>query len=775
MFERRIFELEGTVQGVGLRPFIYRLALENKLGGWIRNSSSKVILCVEGKSSGIDIFLEKLPSNLPSSARISAANCVKTEKINSCSGFFEIKDSSSDDAARAVIPSDMAICEKCSAEILNPSNRRYAYPFTTCTACGPRYTVIDSMPYDRERTGMSVFPLCPDCGAEYENPADRRFHAESIACPECGPRVSLHDASSLPLNGKNPVMKARKMLADGKILALRGIGGYQLAADAFNSTAVKVLRQRKNRPHKPFAVMMRDIRTVRKFCELSAEAEKLLLSPQSPIVILELRKPPSEEVPLDLLAPDASTLGVMLPNSPLHKLLFEQLDGDAVPPFEMLVMTSGNRGGEPIAISNAEAFERLRAIADFFLVHDREIKLRNDDSIVAFQCGMPQIWRRARGYAPEPFRLGKSLKKCVLAMGAELKNTIALGYDNEIVVSPHVGDLETPEALDGLIEIIEKFPAFLSKKPELIAVDLNPDMHSSVIGRRKALQLGVPLLEVQHHHAHALSCMAEHNLEKSLALVFDGTGLGTDGKIWGAELLEILPGRFIRHATFSEVPLPGGDAAVRVPARQLAGRFYSAGIDFSNEWRTKLQVSETESAIWPQQCAEALNAPLCHAAGRLFDAFAALLGIAPDFVTYEGQAAVRLEALAVGKDFQSSRIPELPFDSVEKNNMLFIDWGPLFRKYSSPDALSGYRPADLALGFHHAVASAALKMLEYAASKSEINDVVLSGGVFMNRLLDNILVPEIRKMGFNAHIHHKIPPNDGGISLGQAFWAGELM
>ncbi|OGV51944.1 MAG: carbamoyltransferase HypF [Lentisphaerae bacterium GWF2_44_16] len=773
MFERKIFELEGTVQGVGLRPFIYRLALENKLGGWIRNSSGKVILCVEGKSPDIGIFLEKLLSNLPSSARISAANCVKNEKIEFFSDVFEIKDSSSDDEARAVIPSDMAICEKCSAEILNPSNRRYAYPFTTCTACGPRYTVIDSMPYDRERTGMSVFPLCPDCLAEYENPADRRFHAESIACPRCGPELSLYNADAVLLPEKNPVTKAREILSEGKILALRGIGGYQLAADAFNRETIETLRQRKKRPHKPFAVMMRDVCTIRKFCELSGDAEKLLLSHQSPILILDIRKAISEKVPLELLSPDALTLGVMLPNSPLHKLLFEQLPGDAVPPFEMLVMTSGNRGGGPIAISNAEAFERLSGIADFFLAHDRDIRLRNDDSIVIFQNGIPQIWRRARGYAPEPFRLGKNLNKSVLAMGAELKNTIALGYDNEIVISPHVGDLGTPEALDGLIEIIGKFPAFLSKKPEFIAVDLNPDMHSSVIGRGKALQLGVPVLEVQHHHAHALSCMAEHNLEKGLALVFDGTGLGTDGKIWGAELLEILPGHFIRHATFREVPLPGGDAAVRQPARQLAGRFYSAGIEFSEDWRRMLHVSEEERAIWFQQCAEALNAPLSHAAGRLFDAFAALLRIAPDFITYEGQGAVRLEALAVsGKDFLSSRSPEIPFDSVEKNNMLFIDWAPLFRKYSSPDALSGYQPADLALGFHHAVASAALKMLEYAASKSEIKDLVLSGGVFMNRLLNNILLPEIKKMGLNVHIHQKIPPNDGGISLGQALCAG---
>jgi len=432
-------------------------------------------------------------------------------------------------------------------------------------------------------------------------------------------------------------------------------------------------------------------------------------------------------------------------------------------------MTSGNRRSEPTCTGNGDARQRLRGIADCLLVHDREIALRNDDSLAIIQHNVPQVWRRARGFAPKPIRIPFTLSRCVLAMGAEIRNTVALAYGNTVVMSPHVGDLETPEAVEGLESVVDALPRFLERTPECIAVDLHPDMHSTTLGRRLAARRGIPVVEVQHHHAHAAACLAEHGLDRGLALLFDGTGLGPDGHVWGAELLQVDPSGYRRLATFAPVPLPGGDAAVREPGRQLVGRWHAAGVDITAAWMNRLQVNADQLAVWQHQCRQGLNAPLTHAAGRLFDSFACLLGIAPHAITYEGQPAIRLEACA--RRHSGRTVPALPFDTHERNGLLEIDWAPAFARIGDP-SVPAARQADRAMAVHQAVADAAFTMLEYGLQSSPFHTVALSGGVFMNSILNDLLIPRIEQAGVRPLIHRTTPPNDGCISFGQAVVAG---
>lgn len=791
---RKTVDITGVVQGVGFRPTLYHLAKEAGLAGWVQNRAGTVRLVLEGPAPAIDEFLRSLPSRLPPNARLDSVTAVESATVSNCDALndFQIVDSPASsrqnpsqptppfghpsrggdhhNSTDIVIPADLAVCPDCSAEILQPGNRRYGYPFTTCTHCGPRYTVVNSMPYDRERTTMSVFPLCDDCRKEYEDPADRRFHAETIACPHCGPRLRLEDSHGQPVPG-NAVQQVRAALARGEIVAVRGVGGFLLAADPFSRGTVNLLRERKKRPHKPFAVMGRNLEVLRRYCVVPPEAEALLASPEAPIVILDIRNDaaPTPALPMDLLSPDTGTLGVMLPNSPLHQLLFEPLNGDSTPAFDLLIMTSGNRRSEPICIGNDEARERLGDIADFLLCHDREINLRNDDSLCIVQHGASQVWRRARGYAPNPVRLARPLARCVLAMGAEVKNTVALGFDDKVVISPHIGDLETPEALDGFENVVSALSAFLDRHPEAVAVDLHPDMHSTIMGRATAAKLGVPVVEVQHHHAHAVACLAEHGLDRGLALVFDGTGFGSDGTIWGAELLHVTPDGYTRLASFTGAPLPGGDAAVREPARQAIARWIAAGIDPSPDWLPSLGVTQNEVDVLTQQCRQGINCPTTHAAGRVFDSFSALLGFAPPFTTYEGQPAIRLEAAARRRGQMS--VPKLSFTSQEENGLLLIDWSPAFAMLADRRTVHG-REAAWATAVHRAVADAAGVMVDYGLDRTQERAIALSGGVFMNRILNDLLVPDLENRKLKVLIHRQTPPNDGCISLGQTVVGG---
>jgi hydrogenase maturation protein HypF len=771
---RTLIEATGTVQGIGFRPAVARLAAASSLTGWIRNLSGSVRISLEGDASTVDRVIRALPSNVPSGARIDSLRIIESRPLASSerAPSFSIEESDAASPTEIVIPPDLAICHDCLREICDPRNRRYGHPFTTCTACGPRYTIVNSTPYDRARTTMAAFPMCHRCRQEYDNPSDRRFHAETIACPECGPNLWIEDANGRRIDA-TPFAHARKAVAAGAIVAVRGIGGFLLAADACNRDAIRVLRERKRRPHKPLAVMARNADVIRRVCRMSPEAESLLNAPEAPIVILE---PDDAADPsllaVDLLGPDVRTVGVMLPTSPLHELLLNPLPGDPVPAFDWMVMTSGNARSEPICISNDEARTRLRGIADLFLMHNREINLRNDDSVCVFQSSGPQVWRRARGYAPHPVRLPVPAGKNILAAGAELKNTICLGYGTQAVLSPHIGDLETPEAVDAHARALDEIPRFLKRVPELVAVDLHPDMNATLAGRRVAAHHGVPVIAVQHHVAHAAACLAEHGLSSGLVLAFDGTGLGPDGAVWGAELIHIAPPEWERLATFAPVPLPGGDAAVREPARQLAARWIAADAIISSSHRRRLGLSDGAVAAIEQQCRRGFNAPMTHAAGRVFDSFASALGLAPASVTYEGQAAVRLEAAARSA---GETPPEVfPFEAREDHGMLLIDWSETFRRLA--DALP---PQDavprMALAAHHAIARAAEAMVLYGLERAPARAVGISGGVFMNRLLTKMLTESLRARGIDVLVHSAVPPNDGCIALGQVVIAAAGM
>ena len=771
--DRAIYELHGIVQGVGFRPAIYRLARAAGLGGWVQNRAGVVRLVLDGPPAAVAAFLESLPARLPPNARLDRIARVETASLpDPAGGLFRIVESEAPDPVDVAIPADLRMCADCRREVFDPADRRHGYPFTTCTRCGPRYTVVTAMPYDRARTTLAAFPLCPACRAEYDNPADRRFHAESIACPVCGPRLTLFDAAAgQPLEAGDALRAARAALAAGRIVAVRGLGGYLLATDAFNRESVQRLRDRKRRPHKPFAVMARDLAVARRFCAAPETAADLLESAQAPIVILDALPDAAAagRLPLDLLSPDTRTLGVMLPTTPLHHLLAEPLPGDDVPPFDLLVMTSGNRRGEPIALTNAEARERLSDIADVWLTHNREITLRNDDSVAVIRRGAPQVWRRARGFAPNAVALGRPLARTVLALGADMKNAVALGYGDRVVLSPHVGDLDTPEALDGLEQVARTLPAFLARSPQVIAVDRHPDMRSAALGRRLAAEQGLPVLAVQHHHAHAAACLAENGHRTGLALVMDGTGWGDDDTIWGAELLDVGETGFRRLATFAPVPLPGGEAAIRQPARQLVARWAAAGVAVSEEWRSRLGLGEPEVEAWARQARGGLNTPATRAAGRLFDAFAVALGVAPRAITYEGQPAIRLEALA--RECRATDLPEVPFLAREERDMLVIDWAPAFRALADRDAVIG-REAAWALAFHKGVAAAVLRMILFAAQSGAERRLALGGGVFMNGILSDQVSAELERQGFEALVHRAVPPGDGCIALGQAIVAG---
>ncbi len=763
VFHTLTCHISGIVQGVGFRPTITNLANQHGIGGWIQNTTNGVTLQLEGGNpQQLRDFLSMLPDRIPPLAHItSISHAEEGHRTREPSRPFTIRPSETNAATAISIPTDLATCDACLAEIFDPQERRYGYPFTTCTNCGPRYTVVDTMPYDRENTSLAPFPLCDACHREYVTPSDRRFHAESLACPDCGPSLQVLNASGDACQGPS-LQLARHALQEGKIVAVMGLGGFLLAVDATNKSAIHNLRIRKKRPHKPLAIMMPDLAHVQACGSVSPTARACLTSPRAPIVILDTT--PSCDLPVDLLSPDTSALGVMLPTTPLHHLLLSPLSGDPVPPFRALVMTSGNRHAEPICLTPAEAIDRLNGIADLFLVHNRNINLRCDDSLVAIQGALPQIWRRARGYAPEHLQLPSPLPCTTLAMGADLKNTIALGWESHACLSPHIGDLRNLHTNQAQERLTSQLTAFLGHAPEAVVVDLHPDMESTRQGERLATEWDLPLHRIQHHHAHAAACLAEHGYCEGLALVFDGTGYGPDGTIWGAELLEIANGRSTRLATFAPTPLPGGDAAIRHPVRQLTSRLLHVDSELRSERLRRLSVTAQQQEIWETQCRNGIHAPLTHAAGRLFDSVAALLQLAPDHISYEGQAAIRLEACA---QTTPSTPLSLPFDMHHTSDgLLQIDWTPLFDKLlQQPDPAA--EAAHWARAFHLAVAEAAYQMVMHATSISTYRHIALTGGVFMNRLLTSLILKMLADEGLTPLIHQSLPPNDAAISFGQ--------
>jgi len=742
--------VRGVVQGVGFRPFVYLLARQHGLSGYVFNTPGDVTIVLEGRNLDIERFLRDLRSKAPPQSHVESV------EISECSikGYqsFEIRESRVREDDYQLISPDLATCQACRDEIFNPSDRRYRYPFTNCTNCGPRFTIIRDIPYDRPRTTMHKFKMCPSCQAEYDNPLDRRFHAQPNACPVCGPRLELLNPDGERIKTDDVIAEASCLLRKGKILAIKGLGGFLLCCDATNDGVVRLLRQRKRRPSKPFAIMVKNLDEIRKYCALSEAEEQVLISTASPIVLLRNKENNglSSEI-----APGLKHIGIMLPYTPLHHILLHEID---LP----LVMTSGNYSEEPIASSNEEALHKLKHIADYFLVHDRDIYSRYDDSVVMVEKNVPLIVRRARGYAPYPVALPFDMKQ-IMACGAELKNTFCLTRDKYAFISQHIGDMENEETLEHFEETLKIYCRLFRIKPELIACDMHPDYLPVRWAENRAKADGLPLIRVQHHHAHVVSCMAENSIfPPVIGVAMDGTGYGTDGHIWGGEFLIADYKSFRRAAHLEYLPLPGGEAAIARPYRTAIGYLYQLfgdGLPFSTWFKG---VSPAEIDLIMQQVKKGINSPLTSSCGRLFDAVSALLGIR-QVVSYEGQAAAELEAIAS----ESGTVDTYPFGIQSENGIRVIQLAEMLSELLA-DFKSGVENSLIAAKFHLTLARMTGEVCSLIASETGIRQVVLSGGVFQNRLLFNLIIRELEKGGLKPVFHRLVPCNDGGISLGQA-------
>lgn len=766
--------ISGIVQGVGFRPFVYGLASKYRLLGWVRNSSAGVEIEVEGNKSELLNFIEALGNKAPALAKI---DLIESAWIDP-QGFqeFLIKDSKNDPSEFQPVSADVCICDDCLKELFDPDNRRFRYPFINCTNCGPRFTIVQDIPYDRPNTTMAGFPLCPDCAAEYHDPLDRRFHAQPVACSTCGPRVWLESSANGEVvdHGDDAIRAARRWLLDGKILAIKGLGGFHLACDATNPAAVAELRSRKLRIDKAFALMMADVNMVREHCLLRGEEEAVLTRRERPIVILERR--PESAIAVQA-APSQDTLGVMLPYTPLHYLLFAE-PGQHPVKYDMppLVMTSANLSDEPICTDNAEARERLVSLADGFLMHNRPIHMRCDDSVVRLfhptnidrnQNQADGIYpiRRGRGYSPAPVVLNQNLPP-ILAVGAELKNTFCLTRDRYAFVSHHIGDLENYETLLSFEQSVSHYERLFRIKPEKIACDLHPDYLSTRYAEERACSDDLPLVSIQHHHAHIAACMAENGLpgdEPVLGVSFDGTGFGDDGAIWGGEILLSDFQGYQRLAHLAYVPLPGGDLAVKEPWRMALAWLEHANIAWEKDLPpVKYAISNQQSRfptldILRHQLASGINAAPTSSVGRLFDAVAALCGIR-SIVNYEAQAAIELEAI--------SEENTSGWYSFELQNGI-IEAAPVIRAIVD-DMRCGQSTHVIGQRFHNSVAKMVQQVCEAFSVETGTRKVVLSGGVWQNIRLLSLTYNLLRRDNYEVTIHHQIPANDGGLSLGQA-------
>ena len=730
---RRALIVTGTVQGVGFRPFVYGLAERHGLGGFVQNQVGAVRVEVEGPEAALDAFVQEIRDRPPPLARVEN---VRVEALEpSGAERFDIRESAGGRDGDVVIAPDIATCDDCLVELFDPSDRRHGYPFINCTNCGPRLSIVVSAPYDRERTTMRGFEMCAECRREYEDPRDRRFHAQPIACPRCGPRLTLAGSDQ-------PLEECARRLCAGEIGAIKGLGGYHLACDASNDRAVEELRRRKHRDEKPFAVMVTDLDAARQLADVSAEEAALLSSKERPIVVLARRA----DAPLsNAVAPGVKTCGVMLPYTPLHHLLLRAVG-------RALVMTSGNRGNEPIAFEDDDARERLSDIADFFLSHDRPIHLRVEDSVSRVVSGAELPLRRARGFAPLSLRLSRPLARPILALGADLKSAFALGFGEHAVVSGHAGDLDDVSAFRAWAQGIRHYQRAYGVRPLRWAHDLHPDYAST---RYACEQAGVELVAVQHHHAHLVSCLVDNAFDgPAIGVIFDGMGYGSDGAAWGGEFLVGDARHFERAACFTEVPLPGGDAAAREPWRMAVSHLHHAGIDPLTH-----AVAERENVRGLLRMIEAgVNAPLTSSVGRLFDAVACLANVA-DRTSHEGAAAMALEARAL------PGAAPYPFGLIE-GTPLRVDTAPLIRSLVDDDV------ARVASRFHATLVDIVSAVVERIAARTGLSTVALSGGVFQNALLAETLRARLRLDGLSVLTHRSVPPNDGGISLGQLAIAG---
>lgn len=738
--------VRGAVQGVGFRPFVHRLAMEMGMAGTIRNSSQGVVIEIEGSHAQLERFLERLRTETPP---LSYIQYLETSFLDP-RGYAEFTILPSDDngSKTAVVLPDAATCSDCLREINDPLDRRFRYPFTNCTNCGPRYSIIESIPYDRRNTSMKKFRMCQACYAEYTDPRDRRFHAQPNACPECGPRLSLWDENGSDITAfDDPLMAAAEALRNGAIVAVKGLGGFHLMADAREESAVSELRRRKHREEKPLAVMFPDMETIEQTCRVSMLERRMLTSPESPIVLLE--KLPDADLLCDSIAPDNPYVGAMLPYTPLHHLLLSELGFP-------VVATSGNLSDEPICIDEHEAVGRLKGIADRFLIHDRPIVRHVDDSIVRIVLGRPAVLRRARGFAPLPVQM-PTAAAAALAVGAHLKNSVAVSNGQAASVSQHIGDLETRHAYSAFERVIGDLEQLFDVIPKRVAHDLHPDYVST----KWANDSGLDRVAVQHHYAHVRSCMAENAMSPpALGIAWDGTGLGTDGTIWGGEFLRIHDAGFDRFAHFRTFPLPGGDAASREPRRSAIGLLYEI---FGDE-EFGLHGLHPISAFSPEELTvlhgmmrRRINSPLTSSVGRLFDAVASLIGVRQS-CGFEGQAAMQLEFIADASVKDAYRVK-----IIEKaGKPAIVDPAPMIRTIIK-DELAGVNASVIAARFHNWLVEAIVRVALLCGEEK----IAMSGGCFQNKLLTELSVNRLRGEGFKVYWHQHIPPNDGGIALGQ--------
>ncbi|RLB79053.1 MAG: carbamoyltransferase HypF [Deltaproteobacteria bacterium] len=755
MLKRNKGAIEGIVQGVGFRPFVYKLAQRYGLSGYVTNTPTGVILEVEGEDSNITRFRNALMSCPPPLAYISSADWQEIPPKKE-QGFQIIKSQVGQERSTLISP-DVCICEDCLREMFDPRDRRYRYPFINCTNCGPRYTIIQDIPYDRATTTMKVFRMCPSCQKEYEDPSDRRFHAQPNACWDCGPQVSLYDSSGKQIICHDPVRETISLLERGYILAIKGLGGFHLAVDAANHKAVVRLRRRKHREEKPLAIMVKDLNTAATFAHISEREAAILTSIQRPIVLLRKRRSHGLS---PQIAPRNRYFGIMLPYTPLHYLLMEGK-------YKALVLTSGNMTEEPINIDNHAAFENLGDIADFFLVHNRDIYLRSDDSVVRVVAGVPRQIRRSRGYVPVPIFLSQKTPAPAptLAVGAELKNTVCLTKDNRAFLSQHIGDMENLETYQFFELTITHLQKILEIDPEVVACDLHPDYLST---RFAKAQNKYPVITVQHHHAHIVSCMAEHGLSGPvIGLAIDGTGMGEDGKIWGCEFLVANLTSYTRIGHLDYIPQPGGDMAAKQPWRMaliyLYRSFGDELFDLPIPFVSRLKRRDAEIVL--RMALKGMNSPLTSSCGRLFDAVASLIGLR-DTIAYEGQAAIELEMTQAKGDCGA-----YPTTIRIEKGMRILVVTELIRSVVK-DIMDGVSARVISSRFHRSLIGIFASIASDIGRETGLLDVVLSGGSFQNATLLSGLHEALEAKGFTVYSHRLVPTNDGGLSLGQAVCAG---
>jgi hydrogenase maturation protein HypF len=731
--------IRGAVQGVGFRPFVYRLAREMGVAGWVNNTAAGVLVEAEADESTLRRFLTRLEDEKPPIALVQSLEAVFLDPL----GFrtFEIRASQGGERRTLVMP-DLATCPACLADILDPSNRRYRYPFTNCTNCGPRFSIVVSLPYDRAATTMRAFQMCEACLHEYHDPADRRFHAQPNACPACGPQLALWSPEGVELAKTDAALVgAAQALREGKIVAVKGVGGFHLVVDARNQASIEELRRRKHREEKPFALMAPCFKETLRLCHASVIERRLLRSPECPIVLLRRRQ--GSDVAA-AVAPGNPNLGVMLPSTPLHHLLLRELAFS-------VVATSGNRSDEPICTDEHEAIERLHGIADLFLVHNRPILRHVDDSIVREVCGRELVLRRARGLAPLPVEV-ESEMPAVLALGGHQKNTIAVAAGSDVFISQHIGDLETEVAFRAFTRVIDAFRDLYQLQPTAVACDLHPEYVSTQYAQR----CGVPAVAIQHHFAHALSCMAENRLTPPvLAIAWDGSGMGTDQTVWGGEFLHLTSDGFRRVAHLRPFLLPGNAKAVREPRRVALALLYEIFGDdaFALDLPALRVFSQADLTALRQVLRRRLNAPVSTSAGRLFDAFASLLGLR-QLASFEGQAAMELEFALADQTEDNS----YPYAIHDQDACAVLDWEPMVRAVLADPAC-----ATAAARFHNTL----VEMAVAVAMRMKVEKIVLSGGCFQNRYLTERMVSRLRAVGLRPYWHQRVPPNDGGIALGQ--------